>query len=236
MVIANFKNDGKEYVFQYENKEIKYAINENGTVNYSLTEEERKMMDEVFSKIIVSSNPKNYIRLNQINYNNKLFQTMYDKKTNNKFFLQIIDNKFYIPIEEDNKYLLKNFCDTTVLYDNNNQNQNGEYYQKEVTLKNSLKKIIVTVVLSSTLLSVALNSSVVENLFQEDMYSEEVEEIPEREFSEELYDEIIASLFSNPNISGIEKEAIQASYNLIKENAQYMDIDVVKDRLSTLKI
>ena len=111
-LLASFDFNNKKYALIVEGDIIKYCCIEGDVVSYNLTKDEISMCDQVKSKIMISTNNKDYINCGNINYNNKTFNIVFDKATKKKFFYEFDGKDYKFPSEEEYLYLDKNLNPT----------------------------------------------------------------------------------------------------------------------------
>lgn len=223
MVVANFKYNDKEYVYVLNNNQVEYGYIENDVINNNLTEQEKQMMDYIFSKITISNDSKNHIKCGITIYNNKQFQIMYDTISERKFFYEIKNNKYCIPNDDDNLYLINRF-NPIILYKDNNKIE----HLKTLAIKINCGMIVVFTSLillnkyEKTPFVYLINSNI--NSFMDynsgDYSSDQIKEIVE----------------NNNNLSKEEKKFILRYFNIIEENSNHISMKVMQENLSDLNI
>ena len=104
-ILADIKINGNDYIcFFGENMKPK--------ITNAYSEEcdlDSTTINIVLSKILISKNLKNHIKLNVINHNAKRFQVMYDKTSGFKFFYELKDEKLISPSLTDFITLFQEF-------------------------------------------------------------------------------------------------------------------------------
>lgn len=199
-----------------------------------LTKEEFFCCNTIFKSLLIDKEKS--IFLKHINIHNNRYNLFYDKKSK-KYFWIPENGKFE---ENDNAVLnFKYNHQPTVIYNNqinDNMELKNSFYNKFVKFGN---KLINVVLLASLSLSSLTGCTVQQNIVPSQEKSSEsslVESVNVKETISYDWEDLKEVIKENPNLEEGDKEFIYKLKFVFDENYQYMDLDLVYDRLSDLKI
>jgi hypothetical protein len=225
--LAKFEYKGKTYVYYTlpeKPKNLLYGYLENNELKPVIDPDEAFIMQEAYKKAFISDDQANYVKLNIIKYNGKLFQKMYDKISKLTFFYEIKDNKFYMPNDEDLLVL-------SSLYNKDEFNFGRGASDKKGTIKKIIKiaGLSLSMIINVIMVLKALTPS--NTNVDRPVYERLLEK--ETEFSSE---KLAEALQSNPNLTNNEKTFLKDCLVVLDENSQYVEMNEELQRLETLII
>lgn len=213
--------------------------------NKPFNEQEKSLIKIVNNMLTINNKTSKFVKKIKLNKNYNLY---YDFKSKNYFWIS--EDNIYNEI--DNKILNFNFNhQEEILYDKNSPNINNQnFYKKLINFAN--KTIIIflasTIALSMNFPEKELPNEIVETIAYktiqtiEETIPNEIEEtiVCETTPNEIIYiydfKDIENAIDKNPNLSEEEKNIIKSTKFVFDENYMYMDIDLILERLQTLKI
>lgn len=248
-LIAFFEQgNAKYYISLNPEKGLFYQKYLDGKIDNTLSEPEKIMLHNVCASLTIHPEQSTYIKDLFLNGNH--YKLFIDNKTNNYYWISLTG----IDSETDNNYLNFKynhqlpiaFYEETSYSTEEKKNERQDYYIKIVKIG---KKLVCLFVAAGISLSIANGISVKKNtstiptsntstitITQSTNCFPQLEyEIP-KSIHEYNYDEIKDAIASNPNFTDQEKDFLYRLKFVFDENYQYMDLDIVVNRLKTLKI
>lgn len=239
-IIAKFKDDGKEYfIILINQNKVLFTCYENNKLRTDLTYKEFDMVNSVYQSLKVNVNTS--IKIEERTVNNKIFNIYYDINSKNFFWrLKNPDQKI---LPEDNVKL--NFIYNHVPYildeSDNSEEENidlennaakkyvTEFFNK--TCKTANKLIAIEVAASIALIGLTapvINTPVgKQSIIQNIVYGEN---------AEYNFEDISNAIENNPNLTREEKNFINKFKFIFDKDHQLMDLEMIKERLGSLKI
>ena len=248
-IIAYFIYKRTNYFIAFSNEMriVFFKKKKNGEFSTHLTKSEYKTVLKVYDLLRVE--PEKAVFMKSINVNNNLYNVFYDIKTRNYFWqsqngeYNIKDNvwlNFKYNHQSANIYLKNDFVE--------NSRDLHSFYNKRIKIG---QKIILLAVAATLTLNLLTGCKVQEHttIENEEILASEIETTvsfddktvwdivgqPE-EKREYKWEEIKQAVESNPNISDKEKNLILSMKFVFDKDHQYMDLDMIIERLSNLQI
>lgn len=249
-LVAYFEYNGENFFISLvNNKEIRFfKKNKDNEIVEKLLPSEHKLMRKIYNSIRINHNESLFIK--KIAVNSNLYNLFYDKNSNNYFWT----SNAGIDDEKDNSFLNFRYNHhPNVLYLNTSDKQlakpQSDFFNKFVKIGKKFVSISVAATLSLNLLAgctlrkpdiTETTEVIVETIKTtasdviETTYVD-IEETTE-EKREYNWDVIKQAIKSNPNLSAEEKQIIISLKFVFDKDNQYMDLDMIIERLSTLQI
>ena len=230
-ILAKIKLNGVEYVcYLDENNKIIYSkLNKFGDGTEVLEQSENETLNKVLTKVMISRDKTNYIKLKQINFNNKLFQVLYDKISGFEFFYEIKNELYFIPDKEDFISLFSIF-NYEYLFSAEKHMEVDEIEEPKTWFRRTIFNGIAAITISIGLLgmynlfystipvyqlSPKDNISQVERIYDGESKSKETVSI----------DKLLIALRDNKNLTQEEKELYLGYIEYIDVNKEYFDAE-----------
>lgn len=230
-ILAKIKLNGVEYVcYLDENNKIIYSkLNKFGDGTEVLEQSENETLNKVLTKVMISRDKTNYIKLKQINFNNKLFQVLYDKISGFEFFYEIKNEQYFIPDKEDFISLFSIF-NYEYLFSAEKHMEVDEIEEPKTWFRRTIFNGIAAITISIGLLgmynlfystipvyqlSPKDNISQVERIYDGESKSKETVSI----------DKLLIALRDNKNLTQEEKELYLGYIEYIDVNKEYFDAE-----------
>lgn len=245
-IIAKFTYENKlYYIAVLNNNLVFYKMNNSNEKNYYLTTEETNMLKSIYAKLTINQNNSVYIKELEINQN--IYSLFFDKKNSNYFWIP----KNGIYNNEDNIQLNFMYNDTpSLIYSKNetNNTNDNKFYQKFIKVGKKVFIVLVAANLCSALLNFNVNNieKKVDDIGIPTYTNSSIDYTEPTEYTlineennisvEFNYNEIESIINNNKNLSDEEKNFINKMKFVFEQNYTYMDIDLIKERLSSLKI
>ncbi len=223
---------------------IKFYKKIDDSLDDNFSSEEKDIISLVCKSLIISEQDGVFIKKIKLNQEYNLY---YDKK-NNKYYWKSLSGKDNVL---DNIFLNNTYNHISeVLYGDTIENHvnNPKYYKQFIKIRNSLMALVLVSTMSATMLMdavLASNIPVSEEVVRESIVQvdEKVQEtiqdiVVETEEAVRTYDynEIKEAIDANPYLEQNVKDILYALKFVFDENHQYMDLDLVIERLKTLKV
>lgn len=250
-IISFFYYNNKKFLIVKRGNKLLYCITENNTNRFNLSEDEKSIFSHVLSSI--TANPKESFFVRILSYND-IFYKLFFYPEKNLYYTDSIDSKI-ISYVNFNFNHVSEFCyidNTQSDTEDKNTESDNLYFQRAIKIGKKLVFISTLAALSLNLLtgcSVATKNddllTTSETLITVDVERQEEKNpdyngsiVFDRTQEEQDYDFSIIedALESNINLIDEEKEFIRQLRFIFDENHEYMDVEMVKERLSTLKI
>lgn len=232
--IAKFNYDNKKFqITMVNNKNIIFSYyDEENKLHLNLSNEYYNIINAVYNSLLINKETSVYIKTTQIN--NTLYDIFYDTKSCNYFWTS---NK-EINNTDDNVILNSRYNDIPLVYYNDDKlkrDKKSDYYNKILNLNRTM--LLVSVAANLSLLALtncSVHGNTPKNEIESSSYIQEDNnyESTKREYN---YEEIRQAIESNKDLSDDEKELIYNMKFLFDENNEYMDLDLIIERLKTLK-
>ena len=241
--------NNKYYIILLKNKRVLYLkANKDNKFTIKLSIKENEIVNKVYNSLLINTN--NSIMFKQIELNNNKYNLFFDK-TSHHYFWQPLNNKYDI---NDNIYLNFQYNHYPItVYSNKIESKNeSKFYNKFVKLGSKLIPIFLSASISLTILSgctvlkqsqkevstqtitETLNETISKTTTEDDFLNELIEEIELKEKYD--YEKIKQAIENNPNLTTSEKEFIKKLKFIFDENYQYMDLDIITERLQNMTI
>lgn len=253
-ILAKVEFNNKTFLIIIKDNKIMFAVNNNGNISVELTAEEYELMKSLLDYLRIDENKSILVSKKKVNDNN--YDIYYDPHNSYYYWKNV--NGSTLEVSEDNVILnfRYNHMPSVIPYQEhnsyNNDRENNKYYSRKI----KIKKIRMTIYIVASISLFALWSSMTIQLavdyFNKQTITEvsnEVYETPPPEIVMEEdnnyqeveqryynFDEIKAVISENPNIDNETKSFLYNLGFVFDEYQQYMDMDLVMDRLKTLKI
>lgn len=247
-ILASFEYNGKTYVYYIEsnNKEVKYGYLDNNNIIEITDSKDIQMMNELGSKVFISSDMKDHIKLGTTTYHGKLFQEMYDKKSDLKFFYEIKDGKYYTPSNEDAMNLFKMFNEHDMFLTNKQYDRvfaDTEEVRKKKNNKSVLKGILfygavlfIGLELHSCLVRYSGDQQQTVQSYETSVTVEPSATPASTAKIEYTEEDLIAAIDSNQNLSLEEKQLYKDQFEFVMKYAEYTDFEFLIDKLKNATI
>lgn len=236
-IIAFFDYENKKFLVTRHGEKLIYSIRENGINRLEINEDEEKIFKRVLSSLVC--NPKKQIFIKHIEVNNKAHKLLYYPK-NNLYFTDSMDEEV---VEHIN--LNYNLMPNTMLVENDlNEENNKQSGKQNKGFFNRLIKLgrkIVSVGVLATLSLAALTGYSIETRAADISSVPRITRSVETTIEEEQaqgYDfaRIEKALDKNTHLKTEEKNFIKGLEFAYERQKDYMDLDLIEDRLATLQI
>ena len=260
-LIAEYDYKDKHFLLYAEGAEKEkvhiqyYQLSNVNQLFSNLSDEELLVASEVLKNITISNDFSKHIDVGTTLYRGKKFQMFFDPVSHLRYFYEISNNNYIQPNNSDLEYLNDTFNNERMMMDEN-------IYQAEVIkpAANKLRKkikigsVILTVFLTLDTVFLTAPSYLISENSEIDLTQTIIREGNEFEESLDKYalhnkleldlvtgnvnvsDILISSINSNEHLSEFEKEFVTSNQDLFNENALYIDLPNVDQRLSSLDI
>lgn len=230
-IIAYFKyKDINYYIAKYNNK-ILFFKNNNQSINVNLSKIEQSIVMNVYKQIIAT--PMTSVFLKNIEVNENKYSLYIDRNNSTYYWLPLkgLYNK------KDNIFLnFKYNHNTGILYNDlvDENKENSKFIKKFIKIGSTVSLVLVSAAISANLFigQIIPNGEIT---LSQNSYSYSEKYSSPREYNYD-YSEIELAIKNNPNLSEEEKAYINSLKFIFDENHQYMNLDLIRTRLSTLKI
>lgn len=239
-LIAKFKMQGKTYLIILVNKtKILFLNYNNGKINTEFSQEEYNIFQKIYESLLIDK--KTSINICEKYVNGTLYKIWYDMNTKN-YFWKSENNESYNN-EEDN--ILLNFRYNhvpeemyNIMDSRTEKNENRRFYDKFVRIgKNIISIAIVANIALSNLSGVTLATKQYNNIDKPRATATSASNrLLDQEKRKYNYEEIRQAIKSNINLKNDEKEFLYKLKFVFDENNKYMNLDLIIERLKTLKI
>lgn len=231
-IIAKFNYDDKNFIItMVNNKTIVYSFyDENNRLHMTLPDKYYEICNLVYNSLFINKNTSVFIKTQNIN--NNLYNIFFDTKSKNYFWTQSNGT----PNLDDNRLLNLRYNNMPLVLYKDNKERNSEnplYYNKMMELH---KKFIVVLIATHLSLATLVNCSVLgkdQNISENSSSTQStVNYTYQQEYN---YNEIKRAIDVNPHLSDEEKQLLYNMKFVFDENNQYMNLDMVIERLRTLE-
>lgn len=246
-VVAFFEYNNTKYIIsKKDNKKIIFLKNDkNNKITERLSSDEIKIVKKVYDSLLIDKNKSTYIK--KININSNKYNLFFDNHSHNYFWLSI-NNQYN---KEDNIFLnFKYNHYPEIVFSNKNINQTSEspkFYTKLVKIGTKIIAVLLSAVITLTTLSgctienyqeLAAEETISQSITIEGISKPKIilENLAGETSSKYNYDLIKQAIAENANLKEPEKNFLYQLDFIFNENYQYMDLDLVIERLKTLKI
>ena len=225
-IVLKFEYDNICYYVEKDNNLLRCYYNKDGKKNYSLTKKQLSILNSVINTIKPS---KDYLKITKYKYNNTVYDIILDKKTNLYLFYPIPKREDLIKLN----YIFNNQEDYVSVNNNKLPNKQNSFFKRITKIFN--KKVIIYIECSFIIFELAvLGDHYKEKEHDDNTYYEVVEKYYDTDDSY-LKDIIVNSINENPNIKDEEKKALLSFVDIIVDNKAFINLEVVNDRLKTLR-
>ncbi len=222
-VIGYFEYNGYLFYLMLRNNKIEFYKLVDGRLDNRFTIEEKELINRICESFIISND--NGVFIKKVKLNNE-YDLYYDKKINRYYWKTdketSVDNVYF-------NLMYNQYSD--ILYGDTieNHENNPKFYKHFISFRNK----IIAITLAGTM-SISMMSNVV-------LASKTYEEMKQYTYSETIYTEYDYSIVkdaieSNPYLDDTVKEILYALKFVFDEYHQYMNFDLVVERIKTLKV
>lgn len=244
-LIAKFNYNNKLYLIILVNKnELIYAVYKDKKLSIKISKQDLGIFNLVYKSLKINTDKSISLGIKEIY--GKSFNIFYDKESCLHYWYEVKFNKRYEADFKDNCKLNFRYNNIpTVFYNNVKKTGNGDNRNRFINRIVKLgKKTLFVSVIAGLSFQILAKCSIANELgtnttqyniqnFEQDniLYSPEIIHQKKYEFKD-----IKKAIKSNPNLTNSEKEFIYKLEFVFDENYQYMDLDFIINRLSTLEI
>jgi len=236
-------------IFIQDRKKIIFAKEIDDIITIDLSKEEYKLLNKIYNNLKI--NTSNSIKLENMTINNNTYEVYYDPFTKNHFWkdLNIIEDNIFLNFRYNN-------MPTTYYNETKEEKKNSKFYKKVIKIGHKLIPILISATISLSVLTGCnlidrqqkeidniQKFSYVETIKKENNVEESIniqtyeKELETEEVKKEYnYEEIKNAINNNPNLTKEEKKFLESLKFIFDENNQYMDLEIIIDRLDNLKI
>lgn len=231
-IIAKFNYDDKNFIItMVNNKTIVYSFyDENNRLHMTLPDNYYEICDLVYNSLLINKNTSVFIKTQSIN--NVLYNIFFDTKSKNYFWTQ--NNEIYN--QDNNRILNLRYNNMPLIFYKDNKEDNSKnplYYNKMIELH---KKFILVLIATHLSLATLVNCSVLGRTQNVPENSSSTQSTVNYTYQQEYnYSEIKRAIDANPHLSDEEKQLLHNMKFVFDENNQYMNLDMVIERLRTLE-
>lgn len=222
-VLIKFDYNSKTYYVYQEDNEIKYGTSDDMN---NISNKDK----EVIIRVIDLLKPSKYlIKLTPFIYNDKKFDIYLDTKTNFKLF-------YPIPTNDEIIRLNTIFNDQPFVFNIEFNEKEKEFIRKTIIYG---KKTIVAFISASLMISNLSFFPSIVNEAKIDSYYTHIQKVYSSNINisdDEFISRINFSITNNDNLSNDEKIFMTSNSYFFLDNKEYIDLDALTDRLSTIKI
>lgn len=249
-IISFFYYNDKKFLIAKKGKKLLYCITENNINRFKLSIEEKSIFYHVLTSITANSKASFFVRL--LSYNDKFYKLFFNPEKN-LYYTDSIDSKI-ISYVNFNFNHVSEFCyiDNIKIDAKDKNKKFDKFFQRTIKIGTKVVFISVLAALSLNLLTGCSVATKEDDLIPTSetviaSIREEPEEknpnyngglvIDRTQEEQDYHFSIIEdALENNTNLTDEEKAFIRQLKFIFDENHEYIDIEMVKERLSTLKI
>lgn len=237
MLFASFIKDNKEYVYLFQDNQIVYGYRNNDKICTDLTDEEKKVMDKICNKYIISMKRENHRKCGILNYNDKKYQIFYDKISKRKFFFVIGEKGYQAPSYQDFLYL-DSYYNPKCVCEQQEETQDLEYQIQNLTRRNKKlnRNILFLDALTICCLLVTCYSTINYHMYKQGKVIEVNMDAFNLKEEVRTMEDLKEAIYNNRSLSSMEQEFILKHFPFIEENFEYLDLNLIYERLSNLVI
>ncbi len=222
-VLIKFDYENKTYYVYQVGKNIKYGTSDD---IYSISATDKNIINEVLNLLKPS---KYLINLTPFIFNGKKFDIYLDTKTNFRLF-------YPIPLEDEIVKLNTIFNDQPFEFNIEFNDKEKEFIRK--TINYGKKTVVVFIATTLMVMNLSFFPDIV-NKAKLDVYTthiQEVASINKTVSDDEFLSKINSAIANNNNLSNEEKVFMTSNSFFFLDNKEYIDLNSLVDRLSTIKI
>lgn len=222
-VLIKFDYENKTYYVYQVGKSIKYGTSDD---IYSISATDKNIINEVLNLLKPS---KYLINLTPFIFNGKKFDIYLDTKTNFRLF-------YPIPSEDEIVKLNIIFNDQPFEFNIEFNDKEKEFIRK--TINYSKKTVVVFIATTLMVMNLSFFPDIV-NKAKLDVYTTHIQEVASTNKTvsdDEFLSKINSAIANNNNLSNEEKVFMTSNSFFFLDNKEYIDLDSLVDRLSTIKI
>jgi len=237
--------NNRYYIVLLKNKRIIYLkSNKDNNFSIKLYKKENEILNKVYNSLLI--NKDSSILFKQIELNNNKYNLFFEQK-NHQYFWIPLNNKYDV---NDNIYLNFQYNHYPITaYSNTKKIKNeSKFYNKFVKIGSKLIPLFLSASISLTILSgctilkypelesskQVINETISTIANEATLHNETTEEIElETEYN---YENIKQAIESNPNLTTSEKNFLLKLKFIFDENHQYMDLNIIIERLQNITI
>ena len=252
-IISSFYYNNKKFLIAKKENKLLYCITENDINRFNLSIDEKNIFNSVLNSITVNPKDSFFVRLQS--YNDKFYKLFFNPEKN-LYYTDSIDSKIISYVNFNFNYVSEFSYIDNIKSDAEDEKKKSDnlYFQRAIKIGKKIVYISVLAALSLNLLTGCSVATKEDDLIPIDeiqitstVETPEPEEkdpdynggiIIDRTQEEQDYDFSMIEdvLDSNTTLTDEEKAFIKQMRSVFDENHEYMDIEMVKERLSTLKI
>lgn len=244
-LIAKFNYNNMLYLIILVNKnKLIYAIYKDKKLNIKISKQDLYIFNLVYKSLKIDTDKSISLGIKEIE--GKSFDIFYDKKLCLHYWYEVKFNKKYESNFKDNCKLNFRYNNIpTVYYNNVKNNGKGDNEDKNRFINRIVKfgkKVLFVSVIAGLSFTTLANCSIANEIGTNapeynnqnsslKLYTSEI--MNQRKYK---FDDIKKAIKTNPNLTASEKEFINKLKFVFDENHEYMDLDLIINRLSTLHI
>lgn len=244
-LIAKFNYNNMLYLIILVNKnKLIYAIYKDKKLNIKISKQDLYIFNLVYKSLKIDTDKSISLGIKEIE--GKSFDIFYDKKLCLHYWYEVKFNRKYESNFKDNCKLNFRYNNIpTVYYNNVKNNGKGDNEDKNRFINRIVKfgkKALFVSVIAGLSFTTLANCSIANEIGTNapeynnqnsslKLYTSEI--MNQRKYK---FDDIKKAIKTNPNLTASEKEFINKLKFVFDENHEYMDLDLIIDRLSTLHI
>lgn len=239
-IIAIINYNFKNYcIYQIKDK-IEYALLSNGKLDNKLDNNEVKTLNEFYN--LIRYNKEYSVFCGCYKIGNKDFEIFQDTRSTLYTFVERKNNKRYIPSKEDIILLNSYFNNEKFVHCRKKlEKESDSDLTKKIKINNFFNKVLVIngvffiALISSAIVTYNLPQSIKSNIDYE--FGRKTRSDVTLKNKTYEFEDIVNAVDSNPNISEEDKSFIKEVFEEeFEDNKNYMDIELVMNRLRTLRI
>lgn len=244
-LIAKFNYNNMLYLIILVNKnKLIYAIYKDKKLNIKISKQDLYIFNLVYKSLKIDTDKSISLGIKEIE--GKSFDIFYDKKLCLYYWYEVKFNKKYESNFKDNCKLNFRYNNIpTVYYNNVKNNGKGDNEDKNRFINRIVKfgkKVLFVSVIAGLSFTTLANCSIANEIGTNapeynkqnsslKLYTSDI--MNQRKYK---FDDIKKAIKTNPNLTASEKEFINKLKFVFDENHEYMDLDLIINRLSTLHI
>lgn len=244
-LIAKFNYNNMLYLIILVNKnKLIYAIYKDKKLNIKISKQDLYIFNLVYKSLKIDTDKSISLGIKEIE--GKSFDIFYDKKLCLYYWYEVKFNKKYESNFKDNCKLNFRYNNIpTVYYNNVKNNGKGDNEDKNRFINRIVKfgkKVLFVSVIAGLSFTTLANCSIANEIGTNapeynkqnsslKLYTSDI--MNQRKYK---FDDIKKAIKTNPNLTASEKEFINKLKFVFDENHDYMDLDLIINRLSTLHI
>ncbi len=225
--ILKFEYDNIWYFVEKNNKDYKYYFLENGKKNYSLNDNQVKIVQSVIKRFLPS---RDWLFITKYKYNNIVYDVLLDRQTHLYFFNPIPKKEDLIHLN----YFFNNVNEYVNSELNQPKNKDEKYFKRIINVLNK-KTIIYFLCSIITVEFAAIAYFSKDMLYDTEDHFRVVEKLSYIS-DEQLSDKMKLAILDNNHLSDQEKNHLLQYIDVIVDNKDYININYADYIFRTLKI